>query len=74
MRAFMRCVQYPRQQECAAYLRHLLEGSQFTREHASLNVQDAYTLRCIPQVHGAVRDAVAYARWISEIEPERCDR
>lgn len=59
---------YPRQQECAAYLRHLLEGSQFTREHASLNVQDAYTLRCIPQVHGAVRDAVAYARWIFEIE------
>lgn len=59
---------YPRQQECAAYLRHLLEGSQFTREHSSLNVQDAYTLRCIPQVHGAVRDAIAYARWIFEIE------
>ncbi|PWH12134.1 MAG: histidine ammonia-lyase [Anaerolineae bacterium] len=59
---------YPRQQECAAYLRHLLDGSQFTREHASLNVQDAYTLRCIPQVHGAVRDAIAYARWIFEIE------
>lgn len=59
---------YPRQQECAAYLRHLLEGSEFTREHSSLNVQDAYTLRCIPQVHGAVRDAVAYARWIFEIE------
>ncbi len=59
---------YPRQQECAAYLRHLLEGSQLTREHSSLNVQDAYTLRCIPQVHGAVRDAIAYARWIFEIE------
>lgn len=59
---------YPRQQECAAYLRHLLEGGQFTREHSSLNVQDAYTLRCIPQVHGAVRDAIAYARWIFEIE------
>ncbi len=59
---------YPRQQECAAYLRRLLEGSQFTREHSSLNVQDAYTLRCIPQVHGAVRDAIAYARWIFEIE------
>lgn len=59
---------YPRQQECAAYLRGLLKDSQFTREHASLNVQDAYTLRCIPQVHGAVRDAIAYARWIFEIE------
>ncbi len=59
---------YPRQQECAAYLRSLLKDSQFTREHVSLNVQDAYTLRCIPQVHGAVRDAIAYARWIFEIE------
>ncbi|MEW6505998.1 MAG: aromatic amino acid lyase, partial [Chloroflexota bacterium] len=32
------------------------------------NVQDPYTLRCVPQVHGAVRDAVAYARWVIEIE------
>ena len=31
-------------------------------------MQDAYTLRCIPQVHGAVRDAIAYARWVIEIE------
>ncbi len=59
---------YPRQKECAAYLRSLLKDSQFTREHTSLNVQDAYTLRCIPQVHGAVRDAISYARWIFEIE------
>jgi len=59
---------YPRQIECADYLRSLLKDSEFTREHASLNVQDAYTLRCIPQVHGAVRDAIAYARWVFEIE------
>ena len=59
---------FPRQIECAAYLRSLLKGSEFTREHSSLNVQDAYTLRCIPQVHGAVRDAIAYARWAFEIE------
>jgi len=59
---------FPRQTECAAYLRDLLKDSQFTREHSSLNVQDAYTLRCIPQVHGAVRDAIAYARWAFEIE------
>ncbi|MFM8320417.1 MAG: histidine ammonia-lyase [Chloroflexota bacterium] len=59
---------FPRQQECARYLRRLLEGSRLTREHSSLNVQDAYTLRCIPQVHGAVRDAIAYARWVFEIE------
>lgn len=59
---------FPRQQECASYLRGLLKGSQFTREHDSLNVQDAYTLRCMPQVHGAVRDAIGYARWVFEVE------
>lgn len=59
---------FPRQIECAKHLRDLLDGSTFTRPHSSLNVQDAYTLRCIPQVHGAVRDAVAYARWVFEIE------
>ncbi|KXK19196.1 MAG: histidine ammonia-lyase [Chloroflexi bacterium OLB15] len=59
---------FPRQIDCAAYLRKVLEGSQFTREETSTNVQDAYTLRCIPQVHGAVRDAIAYARWAFEIE------
>jgi histidine ammonia-lyase len=31
-------------------------------------VQDAYTLRCIPQVHGACHDAIKYARWVLEIE------
>lgn len=59
---------FPRQQECARFLRRLLEGSEFTRPHDSTNVQDAYTLRCIPQVHGAARDAIAYARWAFEIE------
>jgi histidine ammonia-lyase len=59
---------HPRQIDCARHLRQLLEGSDFTRHHDPYNVQDAYTLRCIPQVHGAVRDAVAYARWVIEIE------
>ena len=59
---------HPRQVECAAYLRSLLVGSEFTRKYDPSNVQDAYTLRCIPQVHGAVRDAIAYARWVIEIE------
>jgi len=59
---------FPRQIECAAHLRTLLEGSTFLRPHDSKNVQDAYTLRCIPQVHGAARDAIAYARWVFEIE------
>lgn len=59
---------HPRQVECAAFLRSLLHGSEFTRSHDPTNVQDAYTLRCIPQVHGAIRDAIAYARWVIEIE------
>lgn len=59
---------YPRQLNCAAYLRELLKQSDFTRHLDPNNVQDAYTLRCIPQVHGAVRDAIAYTRWAIEIE------
>jgi histidine ammonia-lyase len=59
---------FPRQQDCACYLRALLAGSEFVRPRNSANVQDAYTLRCIPQVHGAVRDAIAYARWAFAIE------
>lgn len=59
---------HPRQMECAQFLRQITEGSTFTRSHDPRNVQDAYTLRCIPQVHGAVRDAVLYARWVLKIE------
>jgi len=59
---------FPRQMECAAGLRALLAGSEFVRSSSSANVQDAYTLRCIPQVHGAARDAIAYCRWVFEIE------
>lgn len=59
---------HPRQVECAAFMRKLIAGSTFTRPDDPLNVQDAYTLRCIPQVHGAVRDAIAYARWVMSIE------
>lgn len=59
---------FPRQRECAAFLRQTLAGSEFTRARNTGDVQDAYTLRCIPQVHGAARDAIAYARWAFEIE------
>lgn len=59
---------FPRQINCANYLRALLAGSDFTRHNDPTNVQDAYTLRCMPQVHGAVRDAIAYTRWVMEIE------
>jgi histidine ammonia-lyase len=59
---------HPRQVECAAFLRRLVEGSTFTRGDDPTYVQDAYTLRCIPQVHGAVRDAIKYAHWVLSIE------
>jgi len=59
---------FPQQVKCAANMCSLLAGSQFTRHHDPHNVQDAYTLRCIPQVHGAVREAVDYTRWVIDIE------
>ena len=59
---------HPRQIHCAKNLREILEESQFVRDFDSANVQDAYTLRCMPQVHGACRDAIAYAEWVIKIE------
>ena len=59
---------HPRQIECARHMRKVLEGSDFLRGNDPSNVQDAYTLRCIPQVHGACRDAVAYAEWLLDLE------
>ncbi|MGA2547032.1 MAG: histidine ammonia-lyase [Rectinemataceae bacterium] len=45
----------------AAALRGLLAGSSLTTRQGQERVQDAYALRCVPQVHGASRDAVEYA-------------
>jgi len=59
---------HPRQIDCARNLREILEGSEFTRGHDPKNIQDAYTLRCMPQVHGACRDAVAYSEWLVKLE------
>lgn len=59
---------HPRQNDCAENLREILDGSEFTRGYDSSNVQDAYTLRCMPQVHGACRDTIAYAEWVLELE------
>jgi histidine ammonia-lyase len=56
------------QMDCAAYLRRLIEGSEYLRFDDSHYVQDAYTLRCIPQVHGAVRAAISHARQVIETE------
>jgi len=51
----------PGQVECAANLRALLQGSQLI-DSADDRVQDAYSLRCIPQVIGPVRDALIFMR------------
>ena len=57
------------QVQTAANLRRMLEGSQIRESHRDCGrVQDAYSLRCIPQVHGAVRDTLAHCREVFEIE------
>ncbi len=57
------------QLKSAANLRHMIEGSQIRESHRACGrVQDAYSLRCIPQVHGAVRDTLAHCREVFEIE------
>ncbi|AOY76647.1 histidine ammonia-lyase [Clostridium formicaceticum] len=48
------------QQQTAKNLLNLLEASTYTTRQGELRVQDAYTLRCVPQIHGASRDALAY--------------
>ncbi len=53
----------------AENLRRMLQGSPIRESHRDcLRVQDAYSLRCMPQVHGAVRDTVAWCRQVFETE------
>ena len=61
---------HPGQIAVAAELRHLLAGSTLqTHHHASAHkVQDPYSLRCVPQVHGAVRDTLDHLRRVLDIE------
>ncbi|HTT63228.1 MAG TPA: histidine ammonia-lyase [Bryobacteraceae bacterium] len=60
---------HPGQLASAAHLLHLLEASEIRASHVSCRrVQDAYSLRCAPQVHGAVRDTLAEARRVFSIE------
>ena len=60
---------HPGQLRTAENLRRLLEGSQIRESHRDCGrVQDAYSLRCMPQVHGAVRDTLAHCRRIMETE------
>ncbi|HYX79290.1 MAG TPA: histidine ammonia-lyase [Actinomycetota bacterium] len=61
---------HPGQAVSASNLRRLLEGSAIVASHrdSAHLVQDAYSLRCAPQVHGATREALAFARRILETE------
>lgn len=68
---------YEGQLNTAENLRRLLKGAKFDTKTPPLNgrksgtkqqVQDAYSLRCIPQVHGASKDALTYVEKIAEIE------
>lgn len=45
---------------CAKNMLKILEGSKSTTRQGEIRVQDAYTLRCVPQIHGASRDAIEY--------------
>lgn len=61
---------HPGQLAVAAHLRELLKESEIRESHVKNDprVQDAYSLRCMPQVHGAVRMALNHARQVVEIE------
>jgi histidine ammonia-lyase len=61
---------HPGQLASAANLRQLLKNSPLlaSHRHSDHAVQDPYSLRCAPQVHGASRDALAYCRRVVEVE------
>src|SRR5207237_3978836 len=61
---------HPGQSASASNLRSLLERSEIVASHRRSEhmVQDAYSLRCAPQVHGAFRDSLAHAEEVMTIE------
>lgn len=68
--ALQRARPHPGQAASAERLRSLLEGSEIreSHRHNDPRVQDAYALRCMPQVHGAARAGLAYVRSVLEVE------
>lgn len=68
---FMACIQqvrpHPGQIETAKLYRKLLKGSEIAEQHKE-HVQDPYSFRCIPQVHGAVKDAMIHVTNVLHIE------
>ncbi len=65
----MRCARIPARPLVAGHMRELLKGSKLMAR-AKKHVQDPYSFRCIPQVHGASRDAIAYVQGVVERELE----
>lgn len=61
---------YPGQKAVARNLRTMMRKSKLRESHryGDVRVQDAYSLRCIPQVHGASRDALSYTMRILDVE------
>ena len=61
---------HPGQRASAQRLRRLLRDSEIreSHRHGDLRVQDAYSLRCMPQVHGAARDTLTFVRGVFEVE------
>lgn len=59
---------HPGQIETATTMLNLLEGSEYTAPKDHPRVQDAYALRCIAQVHGPIKEALAYAKQVVERE------
>ncbi len=60
---------HPGQVMCAANMRRLVAGSEIIASHKDCQkVQDAYTLRCIPQVYGAVAETIGHARSVLTVE------
>jgi len=60
---------HPGQVDCASNLNNLLKGSEIINSHENCGkVQDPYSLRCVPQVHGACRQTLRHAREVIDIE------
>lgn len=60
---------HPGQKACAEHLLRILKGSELVETHVNCSkVQDPYSLRCMPQVHGAAREGLSFSRRVLEVE------
>jgi histidine ammonia-lyase len=60
---------HPHQAASAELVARMIDGSELIKSHEGCHeVQDAYSIRCAPQVHGAARQAIAHLRAVVEIE------